>query len=367
MITGLLISMAAILEAALPENGQVAFIAGEEQKKRIITVYDFSTRQFRKVGAGTHNGAPSWSPDGQVLAFTGRIDDRYGVITVNADGSNPRMADLDFEVLDDMPRWSADGKKLAFSVSLGGEPPRFGIAVWDLATNETALWGGDAFPSLRAPVWMPSTDLLMALDVQTQQDDISDKLFALREDAEKHGVLLALAWFPGKQYTEPVLVTLSVALPLLYVAKAPSDRSAEWMLLPDHKGRQIAFESDMGGDREIYVLGKRGVVNATNHPAADWFPKWSPNDRMLAFESFRDGRRGVYLSVVETARVSPVAVSASWDCWSPDWSPDGKWLVYVSNRNGKPDLWITDQDGGHAEAIPADSWALAPAWRPKGN
>jgi TolB protein len=166
---------------------------------------------------------------------------------------------------------------------------------------------------------------------------------------------------------EPALVTASEALPLLYLAKVPSERSAEWNLQPDIKGRQIAFESDMGGDREIYVLGKRGVVNVTNHPAADWTPRWSPDGKYLAFESFRNGRRGVYLSLVETARITPVAVSESWDCWSPDWSPDGKWIAFVSNREGKPSIHVCQPEDGDSELVPTASWALAPAWRPKGK
>ncbi|HOJ69877.1 MAG TPA: hypothetical protein PKX28_02140 [Candidatus Hydrogenedentes bacterium] len=367
MIGGVLTATALVCSLALPDTGAIAFISGEEQNKRNIHVYDFATRQSRGIGTGTHNGPPSWSPDGSRVAFTARVNDRYGVAVVNLDGTDPKVMPLDQDTVDDPPRWSPDGTRLACSTIQDETPPRFDVAVWNLETSEVIRWGGDTRPSLRAPVWMPSTDLLMAIDVETQRDEMAQTLFTLRDEAEKNGVLIALAWFPDKTLTEPVLVTPSTTLPLLYLAKAPSDRSAEWNLRPDRKGRQIAFESDMGGDREIYVLGKRGIVNVTNHPAADWNPRWSPDGRYLAFESFRDGRRGIYLTLVETARVTPVAVSESGDCWSPEWSPDGKWLAFVSDLEGRPAIHVCQPDGSDRETIAMDTWALAPAWRPEGK
>lgn len=366
-MTGLWLVAAMTWGTALPDTGAIAFISGEEQSKRAVVVYDFVSRETRTVGTGSHNGPPVWSPDGSRIAFTARVNDRYGVTVVNADGTHPRMLPLDQEAVDDPPRWSADGTKVACSVQLADQPPRFGIAVWNLETDTVEHWGGETYPSLRAPIWMPSLDLLMAVDVEAPKDETVGTLSALRNEAEISGVLIALAWFPDKTHTEPVLVTASAALPLLYLARAPSERSAEWELQPDRKGRQIAFESDMGGDREIYVLGKRGVLNVSNHPAADWNPRWSPDGRYLAFESFRNGRRGIYLSLAETARVTPVAVSETWDCWSPDWSPDGAWLAYVSNRSGISEIHVCPARGGHSEVVPAASWALAPAWRPKGR
>ena len=124
---------------------------------------------------------------------------------------------------------------------------------------------------------------------------------------------------------------------------------AEWHVEPSPDGSGVAFESNDGGDREIFVLTKKGTADVSNHRAADWAPVWSPKGEWLAFESFRDGRRGIYRVFPQTARVLPVAVSNDADNWWPTWSPNGEWLVFVSNRTGDPELtklWggLTDEE-----------------------
>jgi TolB protein len=43
-------------------------------------------------------------------------------------------------------------------------------------------------------------------------------------------------------------------------------------------GRRIAFTSDRGGSRDIYVMNAdgSGVTRLTENPADDEFPAWSP-------------------------------------------------------------------------------------------
>ncbi len=38
-----------------------------------------------------------------------------------------------------------------------------------------------------------------------------------------------------------------------------------------------------------------GQANLTDNPADDGFPSWSPDSKMVAFQSFRDGTGEIYI------------------------------------------------------------------------
>ena len=130
---------------------------------------------------------------------------------------------------------------------------------------------------------------------------------------------------------------------------------------------RIAFESNEGGDREIMVLvGKRGIVNVSNHRAADWNPVWSPDGDNLAFESFRGGTRGIYNVYTDTAHVTPLAADPEANCWSPAWSPDSQTLAFVSDRSGQAEIYRTGVAGDEWKPITSTGGPkAAPAWRPE--
>ena len=116
----------------------------------------------------------------------------------------------------------------------------------------------------------------------------------------------------------------------------------------------------------MFVLGRRGIINVSNHHAADWNTVWSPDDDWMAFESFRGGRRGIYRLLASTGNTSPVFTGEDFDCWAPDWSPDGEWIVCVSDMTGTPQLYVVRPDGSELKQITrGEAPALAPAWQPK--
>ena len=141
----------------------------------------------------------------------------------------------------------------------------------------------------------------------------------------------------------------------------------EWGAKPSpRRGRGIAFETNDGGDRELYLLTfTKGALNLSNHRAADWNPVWAPDDKSLAFESFRSGRRGIYRVYPDTTRVMEVAVSEEGDSWNPAWSPDGEWIVFVSDRAGDLELYICDGRGKKIQRLTHRPGVDdAPAWQP---
>ena len=74
--------------------------------------------------------SPSWSPDGQYIAFESEWYDRVGIYVMDSDGSNPRRL-TDDSADYRSPSWSSDGRYIAFESNRDGD---WGIYVMDIAS-----------------------------------------------------------------------------------------------------------------------------------------------------------------------------------------------------------------------------------------
>ncbi len=373
MVTSWLIaSLGPLLLGGL--SGQVAYVSGVEQEDHRVTVLDVATGEVVSVGPGERDGAPRWSPDGQWLAFPTKQSEGMGICVVRADAPNRRLLQHE-RAWNHSPRWSPEGKRLAYTAESDMGLAQV-LVVYDLDTDTEEVWGqsvdaegiGSGLYAFQRPVWMPSLDLMRAMSPDQDLSWEGVDANALLTEAEESGVLLAIGLVPTPKglTTEIFLVSRTQTAPLLPLLTKDSARYEEWAVEPDRKGRRIAFESNDGGDREIFYIHKRGVTDISNHRAADWNPVWERDGKWLAFESFRGGRRGVYRLFADTSRVYPVDASKDYACWAPAWSPDGDCLAYVSDQTGDPELFLYDVESGERRQLTDHPGPdLAPAWRPE--
>jgi Tol biopolymer transport system component len=339
--------------------GSIAFLAETDQGSA-VHLATIKTGTVERIGPGEQDGRPFWSPDGRMVAFTTRHDSQPAIAVWSAD--EERLIVLGAaEPASNRLCWSPDSTRLAYEDAAS---PDWRIGVVSVETGEAAIWGGGA-TGLVSPVWIADRELLRKLLSDKQDLSVGTKTSVLDEEE----MLLATEWMPPDTppTTDPVLLTPNARLATSKSVLPSATPHAEWGMTVYPRTHSIAYESDDGGDREIFAFSaRRGVICLSNNRAADWNPVWSPSGFWVLFESFRSGRRGLYRAHRETARVEIVRTIDNASCWEGTWSPSSEWVAFTSDFDGVPHIWITSANGkGDLRRLTiADEAEGAPAWRP---
>lgn len=88
-------------------------------------------------------------------------------------------------------------------------------------------------------------------------------------------------------------------------------------------------------------LDERGRASAIKPLFEDrgrtYHPRLAPDGSLVAFDSDRDGERGVYVAARNGANIE--RVSGAGFAAVPSWSPDMKWLAFVRGEPSRPKVW----------------------------
>lgn len=288
--------------------------------------------------------APSWSPDGQYIAYTSK-DSRGNsdIFLMKASGGQPVRLTPN-PTYDGLPSWSPDGKHIAFEsdrdfhadiwvMDLDGQNPR-----------KLTVSGEGNF----TPTWSPDGSRILYESVPLKSDLSGNRELWIMDREGKTTRKLAdgfnpeerdLFFITGHLHSTALEATLSKPSNVLTVSKPYEIFTCGLSWSPD--GRRIAFESVRGGSISLWVMNSDGThpVQLTRDLSNNWHPAWSPDGRRIAFASDRSGNYDIWVMDADGSHPMPLTQNPASD-FRPSWSPDGRRIVFTSLRSGTADLWI---------------------------
>jgi TolB protein len=121
---------------------------------------------------------------------------------------------------------------------------------------------------------------------------------------------------------------------IVYTHRPPSNTPVNlWLMDPD------------GGNQRQITFSPAGVGNIT--------PDWSPDGKLIAFTSTRDGNAEIFVMGPEE-RGDPAQLtftSGSIVNQGPVWSPNGKQIAFYSSRDGDTEIYLMDADGSNVRQL----------------
>ena len=306
------------------------FVSGNlrAQARRGVTPEDYFSFKFI--------GDPHISPDGKVVVYVlTSIDQKKNrresaIWVVPADGSAaPRQLSAE-GFSSNSPRWSPDGKTLAFLSARApdfssGEKPKSQIYLLSISGGGEATALTKLKNAVQSYQWSPEGSRIVVVSSSGPMDGvaIADRKSDVRHYTHIRYKFNDTGWFDDQR---PHLWVISV---------------------PDGEAKQITEGQDWN----------------------DTDPQWSPDGTRIAFVSDRTGKayddsHNTDVWVIPAAGGTLTRISDhAFEDESPRWSPDGKQILFAGQTANHqfPKLYVADASGGAASQLAVKDLDLIPA------
>ncbi|MEZ4668797.1 MAG: DPP IV N-terminal domain-containing protein [Anaerolineae bacterium] len=267
------------------------------------------------------------------------------------------------------------------------------------SANTTTLYGY----TLKLMGWLAACALILIITVQsfapTSQQvmflssspsrtgfytlDIERSLFAPYAHQPVARTFSDFDWSPDRQRIvfrsvrnisiDLFIVDFAGHVPIQLTGNGKNNHAPAWS--PD--GRMIAFTSERDGNPEIYILPtecfqqsvdcEAELTRITDTPNAEDYPTWSPDSQHIAFQSKRDGNYEIYVVDIKTLHTQRLTHSPGRDIF-PAWSPDGQTIAFSSERDNNSELYLMDADGNNQRRLTSTTQhEFTPRWSPEGS
>lgn len=359
-----------------PSGSTIAFANVTEESGtdvgRFTLIDQTGTVVGRLSGLPPMAQAPTWSPDGRLIAFMANVagSEREAIYLMNADGTDIRP--------------------------VPGLPMNASFPAWQPIPVEQPTPTASPTP----PVAVPKAN--GPIYFRIGERDGSTRIEAVEPDGTGRRVVFdgeplritQIAWSPDGSriaYRDPIAAERGI-----YVANpdgsAPvrltdgaNDAWPSW----SPNGSKILFSSsrydpsiegcepgvDFRCPTDIYVMDAdgSGVVRLTDDQAPEYQPVWSPGGDRIAFVRPRGGTiafweaPAIFSMNADGTEVRQVSSGDGGSDFSPSWSPDGEQLAFSAFRFEDSSLFVVEPDGTGERSLLSVGYVADPVWSPDGR
>ncbi len=130
---------------------------------------------------------------------------------------------------------------------------------------------------------------------------------------------------------------------------------------------RIAYVSAVSRtEKEIYVMDYDGANPSaiTGNQSINLSPRWSPDGKMIAYTSYRNGNPDLFVLNFDSGRRDVVSAQRGLNA-SPAWSPDGQWLAFAMSSAGGTNLFLMPKTGGTPKPLTSGpAISVSPSFSP---
>lgn len=298
-----------------------------------LWILDVASRQTRRIGSDSAS-SPVWSPDGSLIAFTGREDDESGLMIVKPDGTGETLlapikgTNHPLPSSGDRISWSPDGKQIAFISATPGP-------------EEDA--NGDP----------------MVITRYLYKPTASEGLTRFNDNRRLHIFVVDIATKQVRQLTTGDYY----------------EHSIDW----SPKGGEIMFVSNRSPDPDRFFnydifavkVADGAIRRLSDTKSAEYRPQWSPDGRTLVFqattrpltssETTMEDTHVWVMNADGTHRRELCGVDNRQG--APRWSRDGRAVYFTIQERGSTRVYRQPLAGGNPTLVNREqgstgSWSL---------
>ena len=363
-----------------PDGQQIAFTGNETHLwgRGYLYVKQIGSEHLLRLTNYPGQVVSSWSPDGRYLAFIRHTysEENAGLYLISPLGGPERkLAEPpDFRP----PSWSADGKWLAYT--RGNSPNQSKVHVVNVDTGEHRVLP-DPSPDCPDTAYPTYSYDGKYLAVVCSAQGVFRIYVQLPEGGEAHEIAVVRNWIEGLSWTADSRSLIYSDTRFLWRVSIDGEKTEKLLFAEDavtpvvaRSASRLAYvQSKFPADIWRLDLAKpstpaRPATKLISSTRGQLSPRISPDGKRVAFESLRSGNSEIWVCDLDGSNPVQLSVFGGPGTWAPGWSPDSHRIAFDSRVSGHAELYIVNADGGPVQRlITGTADASVPVWSADGQ